>query len=398
MLNYLLDNLRLNFKVSTLVMLFGVLVAGCSSDENKEEPAELEDIEQVISVNELWSSQVGDGYDDQYLFLQPVFTSDLIYAVDVYGELVAVNKQSGKTLWDVDLDERVSGALGFDGLNLYYATYNGELVSLDINRDSSNSSEPVKEKWRSSLSSEAIAPPQSNDKIVVVQTVDGRVAAFDKKSGERLWVYQSSAPVLSLRGTATPYVTDEITITGFANGELIALDNTNGTPHWQKAVSLAQGRTELERLVDVDGSVSSMENMLYATSFQGDIKAIEAISGKELWSKSASSYVSAENDFGSVYISQSNGNVVALDRANRSESWKQASLSYRRLTAPIAVDSLIAVGDFEGYLHFLSKTDGKIVGRIRVDSDGLRAPMYVDESTLFVFGNGGVLAAYTIEN
>ncbi len=384
-----------------LILLISYFLAGCSSDEKKEEPAELEDFSEELSIKRLWRSSVGSGFDDNYLFLQPVFTADYIYAIDFNGELSLFNKTDGDDIWEYDLNELVSAGLGFDGKNLYYATLNGELVALGLTPAAvlanDKSAEPVKELWRAPLSSEAVAPPQSNGRIVVVQTVDGRVAAFDVNTGASNWVYQSNEPVLSLRGTATPFINEEVTVTGFANGELVQLDNTTGTPFWQHSVALPQGRTELERLVDIDGKVGFLDRALYSAAYQGNMQAIDLYSGQELWSKSGSSYVQVEQDFALVYIAASNGDVIALDRITRSEAWVQPALKYRRLTPVISFGSVVAVGDFEGYLHFLSKSDGRFVGRVRVDSDGLRVPMHVDGSTLYVFGNGGTLAAYSIE-
>lgn len=383
---------------SCLVMLSVFIFVGCSSDDKKEEPADLEDITETLSVSEVWSRTIGDGYDSHYLFLEPVFTADTIYAVDVEGELSLLDKLTGKVKWETDLDEMVSGGLGYDGDSLYYSTFNGQLVALGFNAEfEKENSKPVKERWRMSLSSEAVAPPQSNGSIVVVQTVDGRVSAFDKSTGSSLWVYQSNEPVLSLRGTATPFINEDVTITGFANGELVELDNSTGAPFWQRAVGLPQGRTELERLVDIDGQVGLLDKTLYSAAYQGDVQAIDLYTGQELWSKSGSSYVGTGVDFSAVYLAASNGDLIALDRVTRSELWVQSALKYRRLSMPIAIGSVVATGDFEGYLHFLSKTDGRFVARVRVDSDGLRVPMHVDGNILYVFGNGGVLAAYSVE-
>jgi outer membrane protein assembly factor BamB len=388
------------------VLFIPGLLVGCGSDAKKEEPAELQDIKQEMRVSELWSRGIGSGYDGQYLFLQPVFTGNGIYAIDVEGELYSLDKSTGKVLWKHDLGESVSGGLGYDESALYYATFNGDLValslrSISVGSDSLKSSDadgaPVLESWRAPLSSEAIAPPQSNGRLVVVQTVDGRVAAFDKKSGKPAWVYQSNAPVLSLRGTATPLINDDVTVTGFANGELVQLDNASGIPFWQHSVAIPQGRTELERLVDIDGRVGFLDRMLYSASYQGNVQAVDLYSGQELWSKSASSYVDAGVDFSSVYLAASNGDVIALDRITRSEVWTQPALKYRRLTAPAVIGSVVAVGDFEGYLHILSKSDGRFVARIRVDSDGLRVPMHVEGNVVYIFGNSGQLAAYSVE-
>ena len=370
------------------IMTMGLLTAGCSSDEDKEEPMELESFDEQIDVSRVWKESIGSGSDDQYLKLTPIILGSSIYAIDHNGLLVAIDKVNGDELWEAEYDEPVSGGLGGDHSQLYFATYQGEVVAVDR--------EGGMEKWRVLLTSEVLAPPTSNGRLVVVQSIDGKVVGLSAADGELLWRYDSNAPVLSIRGTASPLIGDDFTVVGFANGELIAFNNATGAPAWSVNVGIAKGRTELERLVDIDGQPVVKDDVVYSVSYQGKFSAIHLPTGKEIWSKQQSSYRGVGLGFGNVYIAASDDVVVAYNLATRSEVWRQENLKFRQLTAPRSFGSMTVVADFEGYIHFLSQIDGRFMGRVQLDSDGIRAPMLIDGDMLYIFSNSGDLAAYKI--
>ena len=370
------------------IMTMGLLTAGCSSDEDKEEPMELESFDEQIDVSRVWKESIGSGSDDQYLKLTPIILGTAIYAIDHNGLLVAIDKVNGDELWETEYDEPVSGGLGGDHSQLYFATYQGEVVAVDR--------EGGMEKWRVLLTSEVLAPPTSNGRLVVVQSIDGKVVGLSAADGELLWRYDSNAPVLSIRGTASPLIGDDFTVVGFANGELIAFNNATGAPAWSVNVGIAKGRTELERLVDIDGQPVVKDDVVYSVSYQGKFSAIHLPTGKEIWSKQQSSYRGVGLGFGNVYIAASDDVVVAYNLATRSEVWRQENLKFRQLTAPRSFGSMTVVADFEGYIHFLSQIDGRFMGRVQLDSDGIRAPMLIDGDMLYIFSNSGDLAAYKI--
>lgn len=374
-----------------LVVLFALaslLVVGCSSDELKEEPMELEDFDEEIEVVKVWDESVGSGSDGQYLKLEPIIIGDTIYAIDHSGLMLALNKSDGEELWETEFDEPVSGALGGDDSMLYFATYHGDVIAVDRTGGL--------EQWRTTLTSEVLSPPISNGRQVVVQSIDGKVVSLNAKTGELMWRYDSNAPVLSIRGTSSPVITDDLTLAGFGNGELVAFRNITGAPVWSAAVGLPKGRTELERLVDIDGQPVINDEVVYAVSYQGKLSAIHLPTGKEIWSKQQSSYTGVDLGFGNVYVSTAKGVVVAYNQATRTEVWRQENLKFRQLTAPKAFGSTTVVADFEGYIHFLSQIDGRFLGRVHLDSDGVRSPLLISGDMLFIYSNSGDLAAYKI--
>ncbi|UZE97717.1 outer membrane protein assembly factor BamB [Alkalimarinus alittae] len=370
------------------IALSSLLIVGCSSDEIKEEPMELEDFDEEIEIIKVWDESIGNGNEGQYLKLTPIIIGDTIYAIDHSGLLLALNKSDGEELWEVEYEEPVSGALGGDDSQLYFATYHGEVVAVDRKGGM--------EQWRATLTSEVLSPPVSNGRQVVIQSIDGKVVSLNAETGEMMWRYDSNAPVLSIRGTSSPVITDELTLAGFANGELVAFRNITGSPVWNAEIGIPKGRTELERLVDIDGQPIIRDDAVYTVSYQGKLSAIHLPTGKEIWSKQQSSYTGVDLGFGNVYVSTASGVVVAYNQATRTEVWSQENLKFRQLTAPKAFGSTTVVADFEGYVHFLSQIDGRFMGRVHLDSDGVRAPMLISDDMLFIYSNSGDLAAYKI--
>jgi len=382
--------MRARFKILVLcfVSVTALLIVGCSSDELENEPMELESFDEEIEIIEVWDESIGNGSDDQYLKLTPVIIDEFIYAIDHEGLLLALNKADGEEIWDAEYDEPVSGALGGDLNHLYFATYHGDVIAVD-RLDGS-------EKWRFTVTSEVLSAPVSNGRQVVVQSIDGKVVSLNAADGKLMWRYDSNAPVLSIRGTASPVIGDDFSIAGFANGEMMAFQNLSGAPVWSASVGIPKGRTELERLVDIDGQPIIRDDVVYSVSYQGKLVAIHLPTGREIWSKQQSSYRAVDIGFGNVYVSTAEDVVVAYNQATRTEVWQQENLMYRQLTAPKAFGSTLVVADFEGYVHFLSQIDGRFLERIRIDSDGVRAPMLIDDDMLFIFSNSGDLAAYKI--
>ncbi|PIE44321.1 MAG: hypothetical protein CSA50_00950 [Gammaproteobacteria bacterium] len=399
--------LRLQGGVFSIVILG---LAACSSDSVKREPVALEDIVEKASITRLWHQDVGSGMDGRYLFLRPVILGGVIFTIDVAGQITALNKKTGKVVGEWDMDETVIGGLGADSRSLYYASENGEFVALAIDwsagaggfadggplETTEFSADFLKQRFRVPLSSESLVAPQSDGDLVYVQTIDGKLAAYAASDGEEKWRYSADKPLLSIRGTAQPTLAQGMVATGFSNGELVVLDSENGQQVWHTAVGLARGRTELERLVDVDGAPFVQDRFVYAVAFQGQVKVLDLATGREYWAKPASSHKAVGSGYQALFISDSDGVVASFDKTSSTENWKQEGLKYRKLTAPAILRTLVVVADFEGYVHFLAQSDGQFQARVRADSNGVQAPLLVDDDILYVYGNSGQLTAYTI--
>jgi outer membrane protein assembly factor BamB len=251
--------------------------------------------------------------------------------------------------------------------------------------------------WHTQLDGQVLAPPQSDGNTVAVLTFSGNLVGLDAKTGVKRWNYATAAPVLSLRASAAPLIDDTAVFAGFGSGKVAAVELENGRPLWDARVGFSQGSSEIERQVDVDGDMLLSKGVLYAVSFQGRLTALEAQSGRRLWEQNASSYVGLSEGFSNIYVVGANGNITAFTKDNQGVRWEQTALARRLLSGSVVWSNFLVVGDFEGYVHLLSQVDGHFVGRVRVDSDGVRAAPLVADDMLYVFGNSGTLAAYRLE-
>lgn len=261
---------------------------------------------------------VGDGHDGELLYLSPLNAGDVIYAASADGELVAVSTDNGSLIWERELDDRLFAGVGGDQDRLYLITREAELVAL--------ARSDGHELWRASLPTEVLSAPQSNGSMVVTQTIDGRVLAFDSGDGHALWQYDGVVPVLSIRAAAAPLVGSDIVIAAFASGKLIALAADSGQPVWQYELGQPQGRTELERLVDIGGQPLVLDSALLAVGYQGKLALVDIRTGQEIWSKKASSLYAPSVADNAIYLASANGDLVALRGSDRRELWCRTSL------------------------------------------------------------------------
>ena len=379
-------NRFVRFSLASLV----VLLVGCSTKDTFEQPVPVPEIDASVEFKRIWTMSVGKGHDDQFLHLAPLYAGDVIYAASADGLLVAVEPGNGKALWQRRSKDRIFAGFGGDGNQLYYITRDAELVAL--------SRETSDELWRASLPTEGLAAPQSNGSLVVAQTTDGRVIGFDAANGERLWQYDGQVPVLSMRTAAAPLVGGDIVIASFANGRVIALTADAGQPVWQYEVGQPQGRTELERLVDIGGQPLVLESAIMVAGYQGKLALVDIRSGQEIWSRRASSFYSPSIGGGSIFLAAANGDIIAYRGSDRRELWVQDRLSWRQVTRPVASGDYVVTGDYEGYLHALSREDGALQGQLKFDSEGIRVPVQViEDGNLLVYGNGGRMAVYSLK-
>jgi outer membrane protein assembly factor BamB len=372
------------------VLALTVLAVGCSSNSKKElPPAELPKFQEEVRLEKQWSRSIGEGQGETFNMLVPAIDGEQIYAADVEGLVVAMDRLTGKVIWKEDLELPVSGAVAAGYGLVVVGTLKGEIIALD----SANG----EEKWRARVTSEVLAAPAMNGDVVLVQTQDDRLIALDINTGEQRWIFENTPAVLTLRGTGSPLLTNRLAVAGLSTGKVIALDAQRGIPVWEQRVAIPQGRSELDRVVDIDGGLLLSGGTLYAVSYQGRVAALDLESGRILWQREASSSVGLAQGYGSVYVSLASGTIEGIDERSQSALWSNDALARRQLSAPEVFSSYVAFGDLEGYLHLVSQVDGRFVGRTRVDSDGLRARPLVVGDWLYAFGNGGNLVALTIK-
>ncbi len=374
---------------AALVFLAFLVLPACSyfgDTDNAIPPTPLEDIQETVKIQKSWSKDVGGGTDEEYLKLNPVYSEDRIFVPDSDGQIYALNLESGKTLWRQDTDAYLTGGLDAGESLVLVGTGEAEVIAL-----SSEDGQPV---WRTRVSSEVLAAPRISKGIVVVRTIDGKTFALNATNGEKMWIYDQSVPALSLRGTSAPAINNELAIIGFDEGRLAAIEIQTGKLVWETRIALGSGRSELERMVDIDAEPVIDGGVIFVATFQGRLAALLVDTGSILWTREISSHTGLTVDGDNVYITDDESNVWALDRFTGNSVWKSEKLQAREATAPTAHGNMIVVGDQEGYLHWFDKYTGEIVARKRLSSSRIIAQPIVHADTVYIYATDGTLAAY----
>ena len=397
------------------LLILAVILSGCAATErvtsyfkggsdNAEPPNPLVEFRPLINVIELWKKNNGVGTDEQYLKLAPVIVNQRLYIVDSAGSIGAMDATNGKRLWQRKIaasesidgdsgwlrgggDIHITGGPGYGENTLMVGSLEGEVISL--------SAENGSELWRTRVSSEVLSAPQRASDIVIVRTIDGKVFGIDGDKGRRLWIYDRTVPPLTLRGTSTPAIDGGIVVAGFDGGKMAALDVRTGKLLWETSISAARGRSELERMVDIDSEPMIVDGTVYIATFQGHVAAVQLETGRILWSSDLSSYAGFSADEQNIYVSDEDSHVWALDRFSGSVLWEQDNLHARATTAPAAIGDQIVVGDLEGYLHWISKKTGEFTARERLCKDPVIAKPIVVGKIVYAYCSDGRLAAYT---
>jgi len=397
-------------KIFLLAIVALLVLSGCSlfnKEEEKIVPAKLTKIKSEVKLVTLWKRNLGKGAEDSAINFVPAFSGDRVYSASADGNVFGINSANGKIVWKVNIakyyseEERavafadnidvITGGVGQGSGLVVVGSAAGELVAMN--------EEDGSFAWKTKTTSEVLAPPQVNGDIVVAQSSDGKVAAYNVSDGERKWIYTTSIPSLTLRGTSTPIVTSDYVIAAFANGRLSLLDRERGLAAFDQRVGISKGKSDLERLVDIDGAMVIEGNNLYAVSYQGNMVMLDlASSGRARWGMDASSVVGLGAGFGNVYLASADSKLTAIAMDSKRELWSTESLLHREITTPVTVSSYIAVGDFEGYIHIIAQADGRFVARKKIDRKGVSAPVVVDGNRFYVITDGGRLFAMEIRS
>lgn len=372
---------------ATAALVVTLSLSGCGmfSSEETVEPSPLVSFEAEQELQQLWTLSTGGSLGSKFHQLVPSIYEQQIFAVNAEGELVAADLASGRVNWRIDLDIPVGGGVGAGNGLVVLATESGEVIAFDTADGS--------ERWRYQATSEVVAQPQMNAELVVVQQLDGKITALEVNTGERRWSYDSQIPRLSLRGTSAPVVAADLTLAGFSNGKLIAVENASGRPLWEQRIALAEGRSELERIVDIDGKPLIYNRLVYVGSYQGRLVALSPGNGQIVWGQELSTYRGLAGGFGNVYAVSAEDEVLAFDARNSASVWRQDSLQNRRLTTPVVVGNSVIAADAEGYLHVMSQVDGHFTARHRVSSSGVQSDLLVKDDVIYVLSNDGRLTA-----
>ncbi len=371
------------------------LLAACSSNDKVDPPASLVKIRETVRIEKLWSANVGGAAPKLRLGLGVAAEGGRVFAAGHDGDVSAYALNSGKTLWQAKTRVKIAGGPGVgDGLVVVGASY-GDIVALDAFTGAL--------RWKTRVNSEILSAPAIGGGVVLLRAVDGRLVALSAENGRQLWAAEQNVPRLSLRGAATPLISGDMAISGFDNGRVMAIGLRDGQTAWDIAVAPPSGRSELERLVDIDSGLSAVGDDVYAVTYQGKVARLAKDSGQVWWSRDLSSYRGLATDDDGVYISTSEGQLVKIGRRTGVELWRTDSLKNRKLSAPVVVGGQVAVADFKGFVHFFDVNTGAPTARVQggglAESSWLgtgtrisNPPVAVGDVALFINDKGHVTA------
>lgn len=373
------------------------LLAGCSTvrgwfgkdDKVNTEPAELVDFQASATPRRIWTASVGKGDGRTGVAQAPTIVDGRVYAASVRGGVRALDLQSGSTLWHHASDLRLSGGPGAGEGLVVAGTLDGEVVALDAATGA--------ERWTAKVPNEVIARPAIGQGVVVVRSNDGRVTAFDAATGERRWFWVRDLPPLTVRGNAPVTLAPGFVFVGTDEGGLTALSLVDGRVMWEQPVGVADGRTELERMADVDGAPVLDGNVVIASSYKNSTVAFEGPSGRPLWVAEAGGAGGVGLAADRVVVSDAAGTVWGIDKYVGTSYWQQPALARRNLGPAAVHGDYAVVGDFEGYLHWLRLSDGDFAARARAGRSALAGRPAVADGILVVQDVDGDLSAWRID-
>lgn len=394
------------------LVLLAVAMSGCGTikgwfsdtkKENIEPPTPLaENFTSAIPVQKVWSERIGKGAEKTGARMRPAYADGKLYAASTTGTITAYDAATGKTLWSKQLGSRRgflihrgpnsvrwAGGPSVEGDIVVVGTLEGTVQAFAAGDGA--------ERWTAQLSSEVIAAPAIGGGMVYVRTNDGHIVGLDRADGTRKWVYdRSTVPLLTLRGNSAPVFADGVVYSGEDNGKVVALRSSDGALLWEQVLSPGEGRTEIDRLQDVDGQISVVDNIVYASGYKGQTAALIAQTGRPIWTHEVASYSGVALSASQIYMSDSDANVYALDLRNGSSQWKQDALKYRWLGEPAVQGDAVVVGDLEGWVHWLSISDGKLLARERISKAPIQSAPVVVGDMVYVETIYGDIAAYRV--
>jgi len=376
-----------------IVAAAAFFISGCSlfggDDEDDElQPAELLEFEQTLDVRKLWSEKVGEGTEFLRIALSPAGDGNRIYAASYDGNVIAYNPENGNRVWRTETDVTLSAGPGVGNNLVVVAGYDGDLIALHA--------EDGTEAWRINVAGESLSRPIISDDSVIVYTIDGLLRVFSTFDGTEQWVLEQDLPALTQRGASTPVVVGSTVIAGFDNGRVVASRLADGVTLWEAVMTPPSGRSDLDRLADVDGSLAAVGQDVYASGYNGRIASLAAESGEILWARDISTHSGVTADWNNIYSVGDDGEIIALLRRNGTDVWRQDGLLRREPSPPVPFNTAVVVGDFEGYVHFFSNFDGRPVARVRVGKDMISGSPVVMGDKLFVQSESGALFAYHV--
>lgn len=377
--------MRLASRLAPLVL--AALLAACA-DKDTAKPAELVAFRSTADLQRVWGVNLGGNEPRLRLGLGLASQGEAVFVASYGGAVLALNRDDGRRIWRVDSGLSLSGGPGAGEGLVVVGSANGDVLALDAATGS--------ERWKTRVNSEILSAPDVGGGMVLLRSGDGRLIALRASNGEQVWAIEQEVPRLSLRGTGRPLVSDGLAISGFDNGRVVAAQLADGFTVWDNVVAPPSGRTELDRLADIDTAVVEADGAFYVVTYQGKAARLDRETGTPLWTRDVSSYSGLVVDDAAVYVSTAGGEVVKIDRRSGIELWKQGALARRRLSPPALLGPLVAVADLQGYVHFFDRETGEPAARVKPLQTRVSATPVVSGDKMIVMDAEGRIAALRI--
>ncbi|CDG84073.1 outer membrane protein assembly factor BamB [Janthinobacterium agaricidamnosum] len=367
------------------------VLAGCSSlnpfasKETKNQPAKLVDIKSQLPVKTSWKYSIGKA--GVYSFT-PALADGSLFVASNDGALARLDVQSGREQWRVKAGNELTGGVGSDGAVVAVGGIKGVVLAFD------GQGKPL---WTQQASSEILSAPVVGQGVVVVRSVDNRIVGLDARTGEKKWTVQRTTPALTLRNAPGMVIGGANVYIAQPGGKLLALALATGVQRWESVVGEPRGATELERVTDISGTPVLFDKDICTVTYQGKVACFDAATGVSRWNKDQSSDVGVAVDQRFVFTADEKGAVSAFSREGGQNAWKTDTLAFRRLSTPASFGRTVAVGDYQGYIHFLSREDGAIIGRVSTDGSSIVSDPVIAGTNLIFQTQSGTVTAFAVE-
>ncbi|MGU9957837.1 MAG: outer membrane protein assembly factor BamB [Arenicellales bacterium WSBS_2016_MAG_OTU3] len=366
------------------------VLTGCSNREKvrpEKQMVEAPNVESVVPLKQVWRYGLSEGKTEGAI-LSPAVQADLIFGANPSGKVVAIDSTNGKTRWERKLKRKVRAGVGLGEGLVLVGTVDGEIVAIANGTGAT--------EWEANIGRAVLTAPMVGRGIVIVRTVDGLIIGLSAISGKEQWRVGRNVPSLTLHGSSRPLIDGRAFVAGFASGKIVAADLDTGRELWDFSVGRAKGSSEIEQLSDIDADPVLVDSTLYLATYQSQVVALSLTDQRIIWQRDISTYRSPAVDAGSVYIAGSEGSVSALDAKTGEMQWEQSALQGREVSSMVVLEDFVAVGDIEGYLYLLNKSDGSFASRKRAGRNAIRSVSGLDENRLLVTSVDGSIAVYAV--
>lgn len=378
--------MRMTFRLTAIGLI--ALLAACSSINPfarkappSQVPASLQDVQQTMAMRTIWTSSVGSA--GVYSFT-PALAYGSVFAAAADGSISRISASNGQTEWRINAGLPLTAGVGSDGNIVAVAGEKGVVLAYDSDGEF---------LWKAQASSEVLSAPAVGSGMVVVRSIDNRIAAYDAESGKRVWSVKRTTPALTLRSAPGLVIVGPTVVAALPGGKLLSIMLASGGVRWEIAVGEPRGATEIERIADVSGYPAVYGRDVCAASFQGRVGCADVVTGKSRWARKLSSKVGPAIDERFVFAVDEKGAVYALDRESGQSVWRNEKLTYRGLSTPVSIGRAVAVADYQGYVHFLSREDGSFLARVDTDRSAIVTVPVIAENKLIYQTKDGTLVA-----